>query len=87
MARIFSIQFTYEGAQQHAMVAVRTTPFFTEYSVSMLDEAIANHLPNHKIISTSKNSFVFSDSAKENAPELMRQILQAVAEHLQTINA
>jgi hypothetical protein len=87
MARIFSIQFTYESVQHHAMVAVRTTPFFSEYSVSMLDEAIASHLPNNKIISTSRNSFVFCDSAKENAPELMRQILQAVAEHLQSINA
>jgi hypothetical protein len=87
MARIFSIQFTYESVQHHAMVAVRTTPFFTEYNITMLDEAIVWQLPNNKIISTSKNSFVFCDSPKENSPELMFQILHAVVEHLQTINA
>lgn len=87
MARIFSIYFTYEGVQQNAMISVRTTPFFTEYSVAMLDESIAGQLPNNKIISTSKNSFVFSDSAEENSPQLMHEIMQAVTGHLQTINA
>jgi len=69
------------------MVSVRTTPFFTEYTVAMLDEAIEMQLPNNKIISTSKDSFVFSDSTQENAPALMRQILQAVMGHVQTVNA
>ena len=87
MARIFSIHFTYEHVMRHAMVSVRTTPFFTEYSVAMLDEAIAGQLPNNKIISTSKDSFVFSDSAQANAPQLMAAILFAVKGHVQTINA
>ena len=87
MARIFSIHFIFEGRQHHAMIAVRTTPFFTEYSVDMLDDGIAARLPNNKIISTSKDSFVFSDSAQENSPQLMQQILQAVVGQLQTINA
>jgi hypothetical protein len=87
MARIFSIQFMHEGTLQNAMVNVRTTPFFTEYSIAMLDEGIADQLPNNKIISTSKDHFVFSDSTSENSPELMDEIIKAVAEHAQTLHA
>lgn len=87
MARIFSIYFMYEGVEHNAMVSVRATPFFNEYTVAMLDESIAGKLPNNKVISTSTNSFVFSDSIEENEPALMKAILQAVIGHLQTINA
>lgn len=87
MARIFSIQFTYESVLHHAMISVRATPFFMEYTVAMLDESIASQLPNNKIISAAKDNYVFSDSAEENAPALMQVIIQAVAEHLQTIDA
>lgn len=86
MARIFSIEFSYEGAEHLAMVAVRTTPFFTEYSVIMLDDAIAELLPNNKIISTSNERFIFADSTKENAPTLMHSILNAIASHLHAMN-
>jgi hypothetical protein len=86
MARIFSIQFTYNGLPQHAMISMRTTPFFAEYTVAMLHEAIAPQLPNNKIISIG-NQLVFSDSADENAPQLMTVILEAVAAHLQVIKA
>jgi hypothetical protein len=85
MARIFSIQFTYEGLQHHAMIAARTTPFYNEYSVTMLDESIADLLPNNKIISASKENFAFSDSTKENTPALMHAIISAVVGHLQAI--
>ena len=87
MARIFSIQFTYEGVQHHAMVSARTTQFFTEYVVNMLDETIAHLLPNNKIVSTSKEHFVFSDSTAENAPVLMQAITKAIARHLQAVDA
>ena len=87
MARIFSIQFIYEGIEYNVMVSARSTPFFNEYAVTMLDETIANLLPNNKIISTSKESFVFADSTNENSPGLMHTILRAVAHHLQAIDA
>lgn len=87
MARIFSIHFLHTGTTYNAMVSVRTTPFFTEYSINMLDDDIADQLPNNKIISTSKNNFVFSDSTQENNVALMNNILTAVADHMQTINA
>jgi hypothetical protein len=87
MARIFSIQFLHQDLLQNAMVSMRTTPFFVEYTVSMLDEAIAGQLPNNKIISTSKNSFVFSDSTEANSPQLMQSLIQAIAGHVQIIDA
>ena len=87
MARIFSIHFMHEGVQHNAMVAVRNTPFYTEYSVTMLHASIADQLPNNKIISTSKESFVFSDSTKENSPALMHAITGAVTGYLMAINA
>lgn len=87
MARIFSIQFTYDSMPHHAMVSARTTQFFTEYVVTMLDEAIAGLLPNNKIVSTSKEHFAFSDSTAENSPLLMQAITKAVARHLQAVDA
>ena len=77
----------HEGVPQHAMVSVRDTPFFAEYAVSMLDESIAEQLPNNKIISTAKNSFVFSDSTKENSPQLMREIVRAIMGHVHAFDA
>ena len=87
MARIFSINFLHDGIEHNAMVAVRTTPFFTEYSISMLDDTLVAQLPNNKILSTSKDHLTFLDSARENAPELMKDILQAVTHHLQMVQA
>ena len=86
MARIFSIHFTHEGVQHNAMVSMRNTPFFTEYTVNMLDHSIAGQLPNNKIISTSKESFIFSDSTQENSPVLMHAILQAMTAYLMALN-
>jgi hypothetical protein len=87
MARIFSIRFLYEGAEHHAMISVRTTPLFAEYSIAMLDETIAAHLPNSKIISTSKSSFAFSDSTMANSPALMQAIIKAITSRVQTVDA
>lgn len=85
MARIFSIHFIHEGAEHNAMVSMRNTPFYTEYTVTMLHISIAGQLPNNKILSTSKDSFVFSDSTKENSPGLMQVIIQAIASYMMVI--
>lgn len=87
MARIFSIQFSHDGTPQHAMVSMRDTPFFTEFAVSMLDDAIAAQLPNNKIISTEKGHFAFSDSTDENSPVLMNEIIQAIAAYVHAVKA
>ena len=64
------------------MVAVRTTPFFTEYTISIFDDLLASLLPNNKVLSTSENSFTFSDSTDANDAQLMNDVLRAIAEHV-----
>ena len=87
MARIFSISFPYGGMEHNAMVTVRTTPFFTEYTINVFDDELAELLPNNKVISTSPTSFTFSDSTSENAPQLMTGIIKAIAGHVHTLQA
>ena len=87
MARIFSISFPYGGMEHNAMVTVRTTPFFTEYTINVFDEDLSELLPNNKVISTSPNGFTFSDSTSENGPQLMSSIIKAIAGHVHTLQA
>lgn len=87
MARIFSISFLYGGMEHNAMVAVRTTPFFTEYTITVFDKELAGLLPNNKVISTTPISFTFSDSTSENAPQLMSGIIKAIAGHVHSLQA
>lgn len=84
MARIFSIQFDYEGILHSAMVTVRTTPFFTEYSINMLDDELMQQLPGNKIVSTATNQLAFMNTSPKEVSPLMECILTAVANHLQT---
>lgn len=84
MARIFSIQFDYEGMVHSAMVTVRTTPFFTEYSINMLDEELMQQLPGNKIVSTEPNHLAFMNTSVQEVTPLMDCILTAVSHHLQT---
>lgn len=84
MARIFTINFTYENMPHTAMIAVRQTPFFSEYSISMLPEEIMQQLPGNKIISTGSNQLLFANATLDETSELMNEVLRAVAEHLQT---
>jgi len=66
------------------MVTVRTTPFFTEYSINMLDEAVMQQLPGDKIISTEPNHLAFMNTPAKEVSPLMDCILTAVSHHLQT---
>lgn len=84
MARIFSIQFDYEGIAHSAMVTVRTTPFFTEYSINMLNDGLMQQLPGNKIISTAPNHLAFMNTSVREVTPLMECIINAVANHLQT---
>ena len=84
MGRIFSIDFDYEGIGHTAMVSVRTTPFFTEYSISMLNEEIMQQLPGNKIVSTGPNQLFFMNSDTGEQSPLMDAILNAVSVHLQS---
>lgn len=66
------------------MVTVRTTPFFTEYSINMLDEDLMQQLPGNKIVSTEPNHLAFKNTPAKDASPLMECILSAVSHHLQT---
>ena len=68
------------------MVSVRTTPFFTEYTLSF-DESLMKQLPGNKIISSHTGQFTFQHSDSENTTPLMKEILRAVSQHLQATEA
>ncbi|MGV3657961.1 MAG: hypothetical protein ACO1NX_08400 [Chitinophagaceae bacterium] len=87
MARIFSVSFMHKGIAHNAMIGVRTTPFFTEYSIHVFDEWLATLLPNNKVIATPENNFTFSDSTSANDLQLMDDLLKAIAEHVHTLHA
>jgi len=86
MARIFSIYFSYNDTMHNAMVSVRTTPFFTEYTLNF-DNALMGQLPGNKIISTDTGQFIFQHTAAQDATPLMKEIIRAVSEHLQATEA
>ncbi len=86
MARIFNIYFTYNNRLRSAMVSVRTTPFFTEYTLRF-DEDLMQLLPGNKIISTSAEHFIFQHTSSQDATPLMQEIIKAVSQHTQTTEA
>ena len=61
MARIFNIYFAFEGMVYNAVVSVRTTPFFTEYTLNNFHEELIELLPGNKILSQSPGHFVFHE--------------------------
>lgn len=83
MARIFTINFTYEGMMHHALISVRTTPFCTEYTLNNFNESLMQLLPGNKILSTGPYHYAFQYATPENSTALMNAIIKAVAEHLQ----
>ena len=83
MARIFNIYFNYDDVMHHTVVSVRTTPFFTEYSLLNMSEDLLRHLPDNKIISKNQDHFIFPNTSEENTTPLMRSIIKALAEHMQ----
>lgn len=84
MARIFSINFRYDEVERIAMITVRTTPFATEYTITMLHEELKEELPSQKILSTSNDHFVFVNYPFEEPTPLMKEIVRALADHVQT---
>lgn len=87
MARIFNIYFQYGNRMHNAVVSVRTTPFFTEYTLNNFNEELLRLLPGNKILSKGPHHYVFKDASSENSSELMEAIIKAVVEHLQATEA
>ena len=82
MARIFNIYFSFNGLLQNAMVSVRTTPFYTEYTLNNFNEELLPLLPGNKIISKAPDHFIFVNASDNSSPTLMDAIIKAVSEHL-----
>jgi hypothetical protein len=82
MARIFNIYFTYEEILHNAIVSVRTTPFFTEYTLGNLDEEIIRLLPGNKIIAKTRGELFFQHIAPHHSPLLMDAIIRSIQQHL-----
>ena len=87
MARIFNIYFLHENLQHSAIVSVRNTPFFTEYTLNNFNEDLLRYLPGNKIISRSPEHFIFQNATDEHSTELMGAIIKAVTEHLHATKA
>lgn len=83
MARIFTIYFTYEDLVHHAVVSVRSTPFYTEYTLSNFDEDLLLLLPSNKILSQAPGHFIFHQAGNQNTTALMDTIIKAVSEHIE----
>ncbi len=84
MARLFSINFYYNGTSHNALVTVRTTPYFTQYELSMLDEEVLNQLPDNRILSTSPEHFIFASDSSNASKDLMNEMIRSIADHVQT---
>ena len=83
MARIFTINFIYNNSACSAMVSVKTTPFYIEYTLGNLDDELSLLLPGNKIISPSFRNFIFPEAQQHHSAVLMDAIIQAVRLHLQ----
>jgi hypothetical protein len=81
MARVFNIYFDFEGLTYSSMVAVKHTPFFTEYVLN-IDDELLQHLPSNVIIATCDGDLRFQTGKPHVNASLMRAILLAVADHL-----
>ena len=87
MARIFNIYFLHDDLVHSAIVSVRNTPFFTEYTLSNFNEELLKFLPGNKIISKNPEHFMFQDATEQHSSQLMAAIIKAVTEHLHTSKA
>jgi hypothetical protein len=83
MARIFNIYFTHDSITYSAIVSVRQTPFFTEYTLNNFDETLLEQLPGNRIIARSNESIIFQNAPLEKSTPLMSEILRALSNHLQ----
>jgi hypothetical protein len=87
MARLFTINFTYNDVPFTTIVTVQTTPFYMEYTLANLDSELLLLLPGNKIISPSSKNFLFPNASPEHSTELMNSIIKAVAQHMEAVNS
>jgi hypothetical protein len=86
MARIFNIYFIYDEVTHSAVVSVRTTPFFTEYTLGNLDTDLVLLLPSNKIISQAPDRLFFQNMTQVHSQNLMDVIIKSITKHLHANN-
>lgn len=82
MARIFNIYFHFDDHLHSAVVNVRKTAFFTEYSLINFNTELLDLLPSNKILSRADQQFSFQDANDREQTPLMKAIIEAVSQHL-----
>jgi hypothetical protein len=82
MARIFTIEFDIDNALHHAIVAVRETPFYTEYKITLQSPQLNDMLLSDKIVSPEPQIFLFANVTSDEYTQLMKQVLGAVSSHI-----
>ena len=85
MARIFTIQFSFNDALHHAIIAVRDTPFHTEYRIRLQSPDLQELLLSDKIVSPEAGTFVFANFSLSEYNDLMKQVLMAVSGHVHSL--
>jgi hypothetical protein len=82
MARIFTIEFSFENELHHAIIAVRETPFHTEYKITLQSPQLNELLLSDKIVSPQPQTFLFANVSSNEYNQLMKQVLGAVTDYL-----
>jgi hypothetical protein len=82
MARIFTIDFSFENALHHAIVSVRETPFHTEYKITLQSPQLNELLLSDKILSPQPQTFLFANVATHEYNPLMKEVLVAVSGYI-----
>ncbi len=85
MARIFTIEFSYDDDTHHAIISVRETPFYTEYKVSLQSPGLSELLLSDKIISPQPQTFLFANVGTDEYNFLMKQVLNAISGHIHSL--
>ncbi len=83
MARIFNIYFPFQDVVRNAIVTERSAPFYIEYHLT-LEPDLLLQLPGNKIIVTTPGYFSFPQVPAHENNVLMKEIIKAIASHLQT---
>ena len=82
MARIFTIEFSFDNELHHAIIAVRETPFHTEYKITLQSPQLNELLLSDKIVSPQPQTYLFANVSSNEYNQLMKQVLGAVSDYL-----
>ena len=82
MARIFTIDFSFDNALHHAIISVRETPFHTEYKITLQSPQLNELLLSDKILSPQPQTFLFANVGTHEYNQLMKEVLAAVSDYI-----